>query len=248
MIAVEAPAKLTWFLEVTGRREDGYHEIRSEMATLRFGDRLLIDEEADYLRMEPAAGVSLDQSNLVRRALDLVGRTAGVTVEKVIPVGGGLGGGSADAAAILRWSGGVSAVQALTLGGDVPFCQIGGRAMVEGVGELLTPLEFLARNVTLLIPAFSVDTGACYRVFDELVAAGVKLNGRNHLEHAAGLVEPRLANTLGWLRSEFGEGVQLAGSGSTMFIEGHVAFSSADEYVEGPEGTVRLLQTTTSPR
>ena len=241
-----APAKLTWFLEVTGVREDGYHTLRSEMVSLDFSDRLIIEETEDYLRLTPASiRVALDETNLVTKALNLVGRKAGVTIDKVIPTGGGLGGGSSDAGAILRWVGGVSAELAATLGGDVPFCQLGGRAMVEGIGEILTPLKFEKRDVTLIIPNFSVDTKSCYKAFDELGAVG---EGRNHLERAARIVEPRLGKTMGWLSAEFGKEVHLAGSGSTMFVEGHLEPGEAVWDVQGPAGTIRFRQTSTTPQ
>jgi len=241
-----APAKLTWFLEVTGVREDGYHTLRSEMVSLDFSDRLIIEESEDYLRLTPASiRVPLDETNLVSKALKLVGRKAGVTIDKVIPAGGGLGGGSSDAGAILRWVGGISAELAATLGGDVPFCQLGGRALVEGIGEVLTPLQFEKRDVTLIIPNFSVDTKACYQAFDELGEVG---EGRNHLERAARIVEPRLNKTMNWLSTELGKEVHLAGSGSTMFVEGHLEPGQSVLDVQGPEGTIRFRQTSTTPQ
>lgn len=249
MIELVAPAKLTWFLEITGVRGDGYHELRSEMVTLDFADRLMVDPDGDYVRLVVAnPDIPLDGSNLVARALRLVGRRAGVTIEKVIPPGGGLGGGSADAGAILRWAGGVSARDAATLGGDVPFCQLGGRALVEGVGERLTPLAFEKRDVTLMMPGFPVSTRSCYEAFDELVADGTRPTGRNHLEEAAIRVEPRLGRTLGWLRAQYGREVELCGSGSTMFVEGTLGPDAVEWDVTGPEGTVRFRQTTTTPR
>jgi len=180
-----APAKLTWFLEVTGVREDGLHTLRSEMVSLDFSDRLIIEEPGDYLRLTPASiRVGVDETNLVAKALNLVGRKAGVTIDKVIPTGGGLGGGSSDAGAILRWVGGVSSELATTLGGDVPFCQLGGRAMVEGIGEVLTPLKFEKRDVTLIIPNFSVDTKACYKAFDELGTRRGKKSSRTRCSNS----------------------------------------------------------------
>ena len=249
MTVLLAPAKLTWFLEITGQREDGYHELRSEMTTIDFCDRITIVNDADYLHIEGpiAGGVVTDATNLVSRALAVVGRTAGVTVEKFIPTGGGLGGGSADAAAILRWAGGVSSEEALTLGSDVPFCQLGGRALVEGIGEKLTPLGFVSRDVTLFMPSFSVNTRDCYAAFDKLVHNGVNPSGHNHLERAAGMVEPRLKSTLEWLRSEMGSGVQLAGSGSTMFIEGHMRPGNTQWHLAGPSGDIHVMQTVTLP-
>jgi len=244
-----APAKLTWYLDVTRRRDDGWHELRSEMVTLDFVDRLEVDESGDYLRLEgPFSGVPLDEHNLVTRALALVGRRAGVTLRKVIPPGGGLGGGSADAGAILRWAGGVSHEAALSLGGDVPFCQVGGRALVEGVGERVTALPFEARDVTLVLLGFGVNTRDCYRAYDELVDAGERPQGRNHLEAAARLVEPRLAETMDWLSATLGDRVHLAGSGSTLFVEGHLEQGVESWDALGPEGVVQFRQTTTTPR
>ena len=249
-VRLTARAKLTWYLEVTGRRPDGYHELRSEMTTLDYSDSLVIEEDADYLAVlnpfhEP---VPTDGANIVARALTLVGRRAGVTIDKGIPVGGGLGGGSADAAAILRWAGGVEPERALTLGGDVPFCQLGGRARVEGVGERLTELPFEERWVTLLMPDFGVSTADCYRAYDELRDGGWTPKGSNHLEEPAGVVEPRLATTLAWLRAELGPDVALAGSGSTMFIAGRLDRQRGHGDMTGPEGPLQFVQTITTPK
>jgi 4-diphosphocytidyl-2-C-methyl-D-erythritol kinase len=246
MSELRAPAKLTWFLEVTGRRDDGYHRLRAEMVTLDFADTLSVDESQDYLHVSGlTTGVPSDGSNLVSRALGLVGRRAGVSLHKAIPTGGGLGGASADAGALLRWAGGVSLDAALTLGSDVPFCQMGGRALVEGVGEKVTPLDYERREVTLLMPDFGVDTTDCYQAFDELVASGWRAGGQNHLEVPATFVEPRLARTLVFLRDQFGPNVHLAGSGSTLFVEGHLGTESSG--LLGPEGPIRVLHTITLP-
>lgn len=248
MTELVAPAKLTWSLEVTGRADDGYHEIRAEMTTLDFADHLRLDDQGDYFVVEgPFADVPRDETNLVARALRLVGRRAGVTVHKSIPPGGGLGGGSADAGAILRWAGGVSAADALTLGGDVPFCQVGGRALVEGVGERVRPLAFEARAVTLILVDFAVATREVYAAYDELMAAGERPGGRNHLEAPARAVEPRLARTMDWLRATLGQPVHLAGSGSTLFLEGHLDAGAQSWDAWGPEGVVQFRQTTTTP-
>jgi 4-diphosphocytidyl-2-C-methyl-D-erythritol kinase len=248
MIELAAPAKLTWFLEITGRRDDGMHELRAEMLSLDFSDRLEI-EDGDYLRLEgPYSHVVANEDNLVSRALQLVGRRAGVTLHKFIPPGGGLGGGSSDAGAVLRWAGGVSNEAAVTLGGDVPFCQIGGRALVEGVGEQINELPYERRDVTLVLLSFGVNTDQCYKAFDELVASGNAPSGRNHLEAAARLVEPRLAQTMDWLAATLGDRVHLAGSGSTLFVEGHLEVGVDAWDVTGPEGVVHFRQTTTTPK
>ncbi len=247
MIHLRASAKLTWFLEVTGRRENGLHELRSEMCTLDLADELLVDDAGDYLRLTgDTEGVDRDDTNLVTRALRVVGRTAGVTLTKHIPAGGGLGGGSADAAAILRWAGGVPAETALWLGGDVPFCQVGGCALVEGVGEHVHPLDFHERAVTLLLTGLRVNTAACYRAYDQLVLEGHRGRGRNELTDAAVLVEPRLGEVLDWARATLNQEVILAGSGSTLFVEGHVGSESAWT-VPGPLGPVRFRHVVTTP-
>jgi 4-diphosphocytidyl-2-C-methyl-D-erythritol kinase len=245
-----AHAKLTWNLEITGIREDGLHELRSEMTTIGLHDVLFVDANADHLQiLNPfATEVVTDENNLIVRALRLVGRRAGVRVEKSIPVGGGLGGGSADAAAILRWAGGVSNDRAVTLGGDVPFCQLGGRALVEGVGERLDPLPYEERQLTLIVPDFGVSTQQSYRAYDEMRADGWTPRSSNHLEEPAGRVEPRLASTLAWLRAEIGPQVQLAGSGSSMFVEGHLSTTESRWDMTGPEGPLQLSTLTTTPR
>jgi len=250
VIELLAHAKLTWNLEITGRRDDGFHELRSEMSTIGLHDVLFVDDTTDHLAiLNPfATEVAADEQNLIVRALRLVGRRAGVRVEKAIPVGGGLGGGSADAAAILRWAGGVSNDVAVTLGGDVPFCQLGGRALVEGVGERLTVLAYEERNLTLVVPDFGVSTADSYRAYDEMRADGWRPRGTNHLEEPAGRVEPRLATTLEWLRAEIGPQVRLAGSGSSMFVEGHLSSSERRWDMTGPEGLLQLSTLTTTPR
>jgi len=244
MTVVVAPAKLTWFLEVTARRGDGYHVLRSEMVSLDLVDTLEFTDGAGVTFRGSRPGVSeLDAvDNLVTRALSLVGREARVDVTKEIPLGGGLGGGSADAAAVLRWAGFFDLLAAAKLGGDVPFCLLGGRALVEGIGEIVRPLEFEERTVTLFLPAFSVNTAACYRAFDEL---GQAPRGRNHLTAAAWMVEPRLKKLMGWIDANYGVSV-LAGSGSTVFVEGDVVDGTAT-IVESPVGPVEVLVTRTIP-
>jgi 4-diphosphocytidyl-2-C-methyl-D-erythritol kinase len=249
MIELMAHAKLTWNLEILGRREDGLHELRSEMTTIGLHDVLFVDENTDHLQiLNPfATEVATDENNLIVRALRLVGRRAGVRVEKSIPVGGGLGGGSADAAAILRWAGGVPHDVAVTLGGDVPFCQLGGHALVEGVGERLRELPYEQRHLTLIVPDFGVSTSKSYLAYDEMRADGWTPTGTNHLEEPAGRVEPRLSRTLEWLRAEIGPEVQLAGSGSSMFVEGHLD-SERRWDMTGPEGPLQLSTLTTTPK
>ena len=188
-----APAKLTVSLRITGIRGDGYHELDAEMVTLSLADEIVLDEDGDGLTVEGDGWTSTDAlahtGNLVDKALAACGRRAAVRLVKRIPLGAGLGGGSADAGAILRWAGATDPLLAAQVGADVPFCVVGGRARVGGVGELVTPLEFEPRDYLLLLPPFGVDTAAVYRAWDDEPAH----EGPNELAAAAVSVEPRLA-------------------------------------------------------
>lgn len=217
---VLAPAKLTASLQITGVRADGYHELRADMRTLDLADELHLTEGGSGFAVAVEDGVRSEGlpgpgANLVERALAACGRTAGVRLRKRIPLGGGLGGGSADAAAVLRWAGCTDVAVAVALGADVPFCVAGGRALVEGVGEKVTPLPFEARDYVLLLPPFGVDTAAVYRAWDR----DPRHDGPNALTPAALVVEPRLAAWRDALGAWAGREPVLAGSGSTWFVE-----------------------------
>jgi 4-diphosphocytidyl-2-C-methyl-D-erythritol kinase len=222
---VLAPAKLTLSLAVTGIRPDGYHELRAEMVALSLADELTVTEGGRGLSVSAGPGVRADawgneQDNLITRALAAVGRRAAVHVVKRIPPGGGLGGGSSDAAAILRWAGCTDVGTARSLGSDVPFSLVGGRAVVEGTGEVVTPLAFVPRGFLLLIPPFGVDTRRVYGAWDDGCRPGSPARGANALREAAQMVEPRLGPWRDALGELTGEEPELAGSGSTWFVEG----------------------------
>lgn len=241
MTSLRAPAKLTWFLEMTGRRADGYHLLRSEMRTLALADELVISP-SDVTSLEidgPFAEGLSTRDNLVIRALELAGATAKIHLTKNIPHGGGLGGGSADAAAVLRWAGVTDHDLAARLGADVPFCLTGGRALVSGVGEVVSPLEVARDAVSIVVPPFSLSTAEVYRRFDDLGGQG---EGRNHLRDAAESVEPRLKALRQWWRGEFGQDLELCGSGSTCFYEGHAGLTAT---VSTPVGDVTVYETET---
>lgn len=212
-----AAAKLTLSLRVTGVRSNGYHELDAEMVTLDLADTLIFGP-GEGIEMVPLVDLPRFEPSLVTRALAAVGRSAFVRLEKRIPVGGGLGGGSADAAAVLRWAGVFDAAVALSLGADVPFCLVGGRARVRGLGEVVEPLVFESRTFTLLTPPFGVSTAAVYEAWDSM--GGPTGDGVNDLEPAALVVEPRLAQWRGLLGEATGQTPVLAGSGSTWFVEG----------------------------
>ncbi len=227
-VMLSAPAKLTLSLRVTDRRSDGYHFLDAEMVTVDLadslffsaGDRLSVVDE--IVGATGTAQISAGPDNLVARALVLVGRQASVRVVKRIPAGAGLGGGSADAAAVLRWARWPDPGLAVGLGSDVPFCVAGGRARVTGIGETIEALPYEERRFVLLLPPMSVNTAAVYRAWDERgsshgVAPGP---GGNDLEVAAVAVAPRLGAWRDRLAEATGHEPRLAGSGSTWFIEG----------------------------
>lgn len=260
VLAVEhlvAPAKLTVSLEVRGVRDDGLHDLVAEMVSVDLADELRVDPAGDSLvvvtRPPALSGPAPGPENLVRRALAAAGRRAGVRLIKRIPVGGGLGGGSTDAAAILRWAGVTDPAVAAALGSDVPFCVTGGRAEVSGAGERVRSLEHRDRSFVLVCPPFGVDTGAVYGAFDAL-ATGRRTGrrdgaGRNDLTDAALAVEPRLAAWRDSLAEATGRQPMLAGSGSTWFVEGvpeALGLAGRRALTVGPE-TAPLLAVRTVP-
>lgn len=216
-----AQAKLTVSLAITGVRDDGFHEIDAEMVSLDLADTVTIDPQGSGLVFDGpfSAGISAGDDNLVARALALAGKSAHVTVTKNIPHGGGLGGGSADAAAILAWAGFDDLHRASRLGADIPFCLIGGRARVRGIGEIIDPLPVQPREFTLVIPPFGVSTPAVYRAWDALPEHERHL-GVNHLQRAATKVEPRLLTWREKIAEASGAEPVLAGSGSTWWLAG----------------------------
>jgi len=172
MPVLPAPAKLNLTLEVLSRRNDGYHTLRSLMVPIGLYDRIGLETAQN------GTAAVLDADNLVSRALAGAGVDGPlrVTLEKQIPVGGGLGGGSSDAAAVLR-----AAAQGLlassgrrdwlatarALGSDVPFFMTGTAALVEGTGERVTALGSVPPWWTVVVqPPLSVATAEAYRLLD----------------------------------------------------------------------------------
>jgi 4-diphosphocytidyl-2-C-methyl-D-erythritol kinase len=224
---VRAPAKLTLTLRITGVRDDGYHLLDAEMVTLDWHDTLTIDPSSSGLSADGrfASTLPLDESNLVARALQHVGRTAAVHIDKELPLGGGLGGGSADAAAVLRWAGYDDVTGAIALGSDVPFCLVGGRARVRGVGEAVDPLPFEPMDITLIVPPLKVSTPFIYRLWDD--AGGPRSEGSNDLEPIACSAFTALARWRDRIHEATGIAPSLAGSGATWFVGGHHDLDSA---------------------
>jgi 4-diphosphocytidyl-2-C-methyl-D-erythritol kinase len=239
---VRAPAKLTVTLRLTGIRADGYHLIDAEMVTLDLADELTFRHASHATTIVNGGpfgrGLPTDGSNLIARALAAVDRHAHVHVVKNIPAQGGLGGGSADAAAALRWAGCTDLSVAVAIGADVPFCVVGGRARVTGIGEIVDTLPPVPRAFTLIVPPVGVSTIAAYKAWDALGAP--RSEGPNDLEPAALVVEPALVRWRDQIAEAAGTAPTLAGSGSTWFVNGvHPRLAEAL-----PDAVVRVVHTT----
>lgn len=210
-------------LRIVGVRDDGYHLIDAEMVSLNLCDHIELSDGNSLEIVGPRGAQGwgferLSENNLVQHALELCGRTAAVRLVKNIPLGAGLGGGSADAAAVLRWAGHADPKSAASIGADVAFCLRGGRAQVRGIGEIVTPLPFVERSVTLLIPPLHCSTSEVYAQWDRLNSP-VGNNG-NDLEPAALAVYPELRRWRDQLGDATGQRPRLAGSGGTWWVDG----------------------------
>ncbi len=250
MIRLRSFAKINLGLEVTGRRSDGYHTLRTIYQTIDLSDELELLETARP-RIRLAGGdprVPRDGSNTIARAFRLVGenyrlrRGFDVRLRKNIPPGAGLGGGSGNAAVMLLFLDryfnlAIPAAQlqemAASLGADVPFFLRGGTALGEGTGEKLTPLPALRpRVVALHIPARSVSTALVFSRFP-LTKAGfagkIQLFLRkgdfsiltNDLERVTFELFPEIREIKEKMANAGGGFVQMTGSGSAVFAIGH---------------------------
>ena len=266
-VRILAPAKINLGLAVLGRRGDGYHELRTIFQTVSLFDRIAVRPAHNGVRLNCPALPDLGEDNLAHRAaklfLEKTRVTGGVAIdlEKRIPAGGGLGGGSSDAAAVLlgccRLFGlcpepGVLQDWAETLGSDVPFFLDGGSAIGSGRGEVLTPLAPLAAAVVALIhiPGEGLSTAAVYRELRSAALTGgerkltillacwqggdLRRLGRmlfNDLETPAFALAPGLADAKAALSAAGADGALLCGSGSSVF--GLFGSESAAERARG---------------
>ncbi|MGQ9531691.1 MAG: 4-(cytidine 5'-diphospho)-2-C-methyl-D-erythritol kinase [Desulfotomaculales bacterium] len=251
MIREAAQAKINLVLNVLSRRPDGYHEIASVMQTLALHDEVELTGEGTGVRLTcEGLPVPCDETNLARRAALLLAARFGIRrgvrirLTKRIPVAAGLGGGSADAAAVLRglnrlWGLGLSPEElaglGAELGSDVPFCVFGGTALVGGRGERVVPLPPAPPvDVVLFKPPFGVATAEVYRGLEripgpsgavEAMLAALRegnpaLVGRclvNDLESVTLRWHLELALLKERLRGPGVYGALLAGSGPTVF-------------------------------
>lgn len=233
-----APAKLNLALHVVGRRPDGYHLLQTIFRLIDLCDFLEFAPCADgaIRRIEPIDGVNEDDDLAIRAARLLQAETgcrAGATlrIEKRIPIGGGLGGGSSDAATTLialnaLWDAqldrGALARLALRLGADVPFFLLGCNAYAEGVGEVLTPIDLAPAWYVIVTPQVAVSTKEIFAA-PELTRNSKPLKisalltgaGRNDLEPAVRARFPEVARALEWLK-RYGD-ARMSGSGSSVF-------------------------------
>ncbi len=232
-VEITAPAKLTLSLRITGVRADGYHLVDAVMTCLDLADELTIKPLRSAPGRTPRSEVTTTdphgrrilrelpaEHNLVTKALSLAGEAAEVAVRKHIPAGAGLGGGSSDAAAVLRWAGFGPGDErrAASIGADVAFCLIGGRARVRGIGEIIEPLGYVQETYTLQLAPPACSTPVVYAAWDDL--GGPTGAAGNDLEPAALAAYPELARSRDALGDATGVTPRLAGSGGTWFVPG----------------------------
>jgi 4-diphosphocytidyl-2-C-methyl-D-erythritol kinase len=234
-----APAKLNLFLHIVGRRADGYHLLQTAFQLLDWGDevRLRVRADGEIHRIDPLPGVP-DELDLGVRAAQALKRATGcrlgadIAIDKRVPIGGGLGGGSSDAATVLValntiWDTDLDddalADIAIGLGADVPVFVRGTSAWAEGIGERLTPLELPERWFVVVDPGVSVPTRELFQVPEltrnspqltiPLFVSGVPTG--NAFEPVVRGRFPAVAAALDWL-GQHGE-ARLSGSGGAVF-------------------------------
>jgi 4-diphosphocytidyl-2-C-methyl-D-erythritol kinase len=241
-----APAKLNLFLHVTGRRSDGYHLLQSVFQLIDAGDLLHFEirEDGQIKRSTDIAGVP-EETDLIVRAARLLQKAAHdkgiagpcgatIAIEKRLPMGGGLGGGSSDAATTLMvlnhlWEAGFSQRElmalGLQLGADVPFFLFGRNAFAEGVGESLISVETPPRWFVILEPGVMVPTARIFSdpeltrdtkpvTMTDFSDASTSF-GKNDLQAVAARLFPPVAAAIEWL-GRYGE-ARMTGSGACVF-------------------------------
>ncbi|MBC8421657.1 hypothetical protein H8D99_00825 [bacterium] len=237
-IHIQANAKVNLSLSVQPSLENGMHPIVSRMARIAFFDDLEVsrlDSHAlsryainwhESAPMQSEIDWSLTD-DLAVRAHRLLEEHVGhpipiqMRLDKRIPVGGGLGGGSADAAAMLKATAALFSLDAnlpeiaKALGSDVPCLLNDGPCEVRGTGEIVEPTEFEMMHLCLIIPPYQCSTAKVYQAFDSMAIDHQNVN--NNLLSAACIVEPRIAKDMQRIHAIIEQEVHLSGSGSTMF-------------------------------
>lgn len=248
-LTLPSPAKLNLFLHITGRRSDGYHELQTAFQLLNFGDTVEIDTRSDnkIVLLESLEGVP-DKDNIVVRAAKLLQKQesgknrvlgANIKINKQIPMGGGLGGGSSNAASTLLglnylWKMGLSNDQlaeiGLSLGADVPVFIYGQNSFGEGIGERLQTLVLPKYWFTVIKPPVSVPTAEIFlhsqltrdtvtiriaAVFEHLQTPDLAKELRNDCEDIVRREYPEISEALDWL-NRLGT-ARLTGTGACIF-------------------------------
>jgi len=243
-----APAKINLFLHVVGRRADGYHLLQSAFVLIDWADTLHVERRSDAMLRRHDLTTTLPEDDLCLRAARALQRAsatplgADVSIEKRVPAGAGLGGGSSDAATTLlalnrlwdlRWPLERLAELALTLGADVPFFVRGRNAFVQGVGEQVTPIEAPRLWLAVVKPSASLATAAIFsspaleRATPPVILADFLADttlsdcahegyGRNDLQPVAQRECAEVGQAAQWLRQRFGNS-RMSGSGSAVF-------------------------------
>lgn len=249
-----APAKLNLFLHITGRRADGYHELQSLFQLLDWGDTLsFAADHSGRIHLDgDDLGLAPGDNLIVRAAQALQHGDCGVRIQldKRIPTGGGLGGGSSDAATTLLalnqlWQCGHSNARlqqiGLQLGADVPVFVAGHSAWVEGVGERLHPVELPRSWYVIIHPGCHVSTGEIFsareltRNSPAITMAAVFQGGhRNDCQEVVARRYPEVAKALNWL-AKFGDS-RLTGTGACVFarFDSQAAAETVAEQVSAP--------------
>ncbi|MDB6062599.1 MAG: 4-(cytidine 5-diphospho)-2-C-methyl-D-erythritol kinase [Verrucomicrobiaceae bacterium] len=255
MLTLLSPAKLNLFLHITGRRADGYHELQTLFQLLDYGDTLHF-VESDTLTLNPQIPGVAAADNLILRAARLLQATTGcnkgaaITLEKRLPLGGGIGGGSSNAATTLlalnalwdlRLSLDELAALGLQLGADVPVFVRGRTAWAEGVGESLDAVTVPPRNYLILVPPCLVSTAL---IFSQqsltrnssaiTIAAFLREGGRNDCEPVVRSLYPEVAFALDWL-SNFAP-ARMTGTGACVFASFTERAAAESVLLQRPEG------------
>ena len=250
---VAAPAKLNLFLHVVGRRDDGYHLLQSLFVLIDWHDTLHFERRGDGRLKRHDLSAALPADDLCLRAARLLQTESGsalgadISIDKRVPSGAGMGGGSSDAAATLlalnrlwglNWPGARLMALGLALGADVPFF-IGGRnALAEGIGERLTPVPVPAQWLAVIKPAASIETRAIFgspllgrqaeaAILESFSGNGLQPKpgadfGTNDLQAAAESECAQVVEAAALLHRQFGNS-RMTGSGSAVFARAGAA-------------------------